>query len=57
MFGGAPSLPILLDDIKCAGDELHLFQCNRTNLGTHNCRHAEDVGVMCKGKSDASSQC
>ena len=49
-FGGAPSLPILLDDIKCTGEELNVFQCSRTNLRSHNCEHVEDAGVLCKGK-------
>ena len=42
--------PILLDDIKCSGDEASLLQCNKSPLaaGT-NCDHSEDVAITCQG--------
>lgn len=50
-FGaGGPQMSILLDDIKCTGQEATLLECSRTNLGPHNCQHLEDAGVSCSSK-------
>ena len=47
-FGvGAQSMPILLDDVICFGNELTLAECLTPPLGHHNCRHFEDAGVRC----------
>uniref|UniRef100_G1P7A4 HHIP like 1 n=1 Tax=Myotis lucifugus TaxID=59463 RepID=G1P7A4_MYOLU len=46
-FGEGRALPILLDDVRCAGDEKTLLECRHRGLGTHNCRHEEDAGVIC----------
>ena len=42
--------PILLDDIKCSGNEASLLQCNKSPLaaGT-DCDHTEDVAITCQG--------
>ncbi len=50
-FEGGESVPILLDDIKCTGEESTLFECSRTNIGHHNCQHNEDAGVVCTSES------
>ncbi len=50
-FEGGKSVPILLDDIKCTGEEATLFECSRTNVGRHNCQHNEDAGVVCTSES------
>ncbi|XP_036107412.1 HHIP-like protein 1 [Molossus molossus] len=46
-FGEGRSLPILLDNVRCAGQEKTLLECEHAGLGTHNCRHEEDAGVVC----------
>ncbi|KAM8780992.1 HHIP-like protein 1 [Rhynchonycteris naso] len=46
-FGEGRALPILLDDVRCAGDENTLLECTHAGLGTHNCSHQEDAGVVC----------
>jgi deleted-in-malignant-brain-tumors protein 1 len=51
-FGaGDESMPILLDDVICFGNEITLSQCLFPPVGQHNCRHYEDAGVRCYGKS------
>jgi hypothetical protein len=35
-----------MDDVSCDGTESRIQDCQHTNL--HNCRHAEDVGVVCE---------
>ncbi|PVD22128.1 hypothetical protein C0Q70_17932 [Pomacea canaliculata] len=44
---GNPSIPILLDDVRCSGSEASISDCNHRTWGTSNCRHSEDAGVMC----------
>ncbi|KAM5239914.1 LOW QUALITY PROTEIN: HHIP-like protein 1 [Hipposideros larvatus] len=46
-FGEGRALPILLDDVRCAGGEKTLLECTHAGLGTHNCGHQEDAGVVC----------
>ncbi len=47
---GRGSGDIVLDDVSCSGDEFGMLDCPRRGniaVGTHNCRHSEDVGVRC----------
>ncbi|NXM66734.1 MARCO protein, partial [Serilophus lunatus] len=39
--------PIWLDDVTCSGSETSIFDCRKSNWGTHNCSHSEDAGVEC----------
>ena len=42
--------PILLDNLACTGSETRLFDCPHNGVGTHNCLHSEDAGVVCSGE-------
>ena len=39
--------PIVLDDVACVGTETRLIDCPARPVGTHNCNHGEDAGVIC----------
>ena len=41
---------ILLDELRCTGDESRLVDCPHNGIGIHNCRHSEDAGLVCKGE-------
>ncbi|VDI52977.1 deleted in malignant brain tumors 1 protein [Mytilus galloprovincialis] len=44
---GTGSGPIWFDNVKCKGTEESLYKCGHRGIGTHNCNHTEDVGVIC----------
>ena len=57
-YGGALSAPIRaafgqgngriwLDDVHCSGSENSIQDCSHRGLGTHDCSHHEDAGVVC----------
>ena len=48
-FGEGNGL-IWLDELQCSGNESSLKDCGHQQLGTHNCGHSEDAGVICEGK-------
>ena len=48
-FGnGNANIPIHLDELRCAGNETDLLACSHAPVGTHDCEHPEDVGVICQ---------
>ena len=50
-FGEANSnVPILLDDVRCTGQEASITDCVRSDWYVHNCRHYEDAGVSCTSR-------
>ncbi|XP_053413459.1 scavenger receptor cysteine-rich domain-containing group B protein isoform X2 [Nycticebus coucang] len=40
--------PILLDNVKCRGDESTLLLCSHIRWDVHNCDHSEDASVLCR---------
>ncbi|XP_078140674.1 scavenger receptor cysteine-rich domain-containing group B protein-like [Centroberyx gerrardi] len=41
--------PIWLNYVTCTGAESTLRECRHEGLGSHDCRHSEDAGVVCEG--------
>lgn len=46
-YFGEGNGPIHVDNVKCTGNERSLTDCIKQDIGTHNCRHSEDAGVIC----------
>ncbi|XP_061599591.1 HHIP-like protein 1 [Cololabis saira] len=46
-FGEGREMRILLDDVQCEGTESSLLDCMHPGVGTSNCAHYEDAGVIC----------
>uniref|UniRef100_A0A8C6UU91 SRCR domain-containing protein n=1 Tax=Neogobius melanostomus TaxID=47308 RepID=A0A8C6UU91_9GOBI len=44
---GQGTVPILMDEVKCIGNETYLMDCAHSK--SHNCGHHEDAGVVCEG--------
>lgn len=52
-FFGSGVGKIWLDRVRCSGTEGSLFNCPANPVGSHNCGHYKDAGVVCRGKPDA----
>ena len=44
---GAGTGPILLDNVRCVGNETSIADCPHKGWTNHNCNHSEDVSVSC----------
>ena len=45
---GVTGQPTWLDNVQCGGNERTLFECMANPVGTHDCTHAQDAGVICE---------
>lgn len=43
--------PIWMDSLRCSGDESNLRNCQFDGWGNHQCIHAYDAGIICRGVS------
>ncbi|NXB39790.1 DMBT1 protein, partial [Eulacestoma nigropectus] len=55
-YFGQGSGDIVLDNVRCRGNELSLLRCNHTGWRIHNCAHYEDASVVCSGTPTFFSQ-
>jgi hypothetical protein len=49
-FFGEGAGPIILDDLRCRGNETALRFCPARPWGQHDCHHREDAGAVCDGE-------
>jgi len=47
---GTDDQPIWLDELQCTGYERWLTSCPHPGYGDNDCRHNEDVGIVCTGE-------
>ena len=47
---------IVLDDVRCEGNESTLLGCRSEETGIHNCDPSEDAGVFCPCEYSAANR-
>jgi hypothetical protein len=52
--GSSTTLPVLLDDLVCAGTEQTVEDCQHSTWGQSDCIYKENVGVYCAAESARS---
>ncbi len=45
-LGEGPGM-VWLDDLECTGTKQSLLECGHSGVGESNCRHSEDVSIIC----------
>lgn len=56
-YFGEGSGPVLLDEVRCTGNELSIEQCPKSSWREHNCGHKEDAGVSCTPLTGSPLSC
>ena len=46
-YFGQGNESILLDNVQCTGNEASIFSCTHNVIGSNNCDHNDDAGVVC----------
>lgn len=46
-FFGQGNGRIWMDGLECTDNDTNIFTCSQNTLGTHDCGHNEDAGVVC----------
>ena len=54
-YYGQGSGAILLDNVRCTGNETRLIDCPNNGIGIHNCRHSEDASVTCQSQGTTAT--
>ena len=49
--------PILLDDVRCTGNEDSLFNCSNAGVTNHNCEHFKDASAICQSMHPLPYSC
>ena len=46
--GSQSGYDIVLDQVRCEGEEADFSECRSRPWGEHDCDHTQDVGVRCR---------